>query len=392
MMIERQATKAAIRLAEQFPVIAITGPRQSGKTTLAKAAFPEKKYVTFDDRKMRNIAESAPEDFLKAFPNGAIIDEAQKVPDIFDAIKLVVDKEKYTPGKFILTGSSQFRLKENITDSLAGRIGLINLLPFSIEELKNAGLLSDEPYDYAFGGFYPPLYDSERNYLGSDWFENYIDTYLDLDVKEWINPSNIRQFRKLLQLCAATSGQTVNYEWYSNRLDVSAVTVKSWLSILEASFIIHFLEPDYNNFTKSITKTPKLYFVDTGLMCHLLRLEAKEELLIDDHKGAVVETMAVAELMKSRLNNGRKANLTFFRNKNGLEVDVIADWKEALAIEIKSSSNADNRFSSGLKKYLALHETSPKGCIFYLGDLTCKISDINYISWKDWGTAEAFLK
>ena len=227
MMIERHATKTAKRLAEQFPVIGITGPRQSGKTTLAKAAFPEKKYVTFDDKKMRTIAESAPDDFLKAFPDGAIIDEAQKVPEIFDAIKLVVDNEKYTPGKFILTGSSQFRLKENISDSLAGRIGLINLLPLSIEELKSADLLSDEPYDYVFGGFYPPLYDSERSYLKPDWFENYIDTYLDLDVKEQINPSNVSQFKKLLQLCAANSGQTVNYEWFSNKLDVSAVTVKS---------------------------------------------------------------------------------------------------------------------------------------------------------------------
>ena len=189
-MIRRDAFDTVVRLAGQFPVVAITGPRQSGKTTLAKMVFPEKKYVSFDDRNMRELAISNPLDFLKAFPDGAIMDEAQKVPELFDAIKLVVDKEKYSPGKYILTGSSQFRLKENISDSLAGRIGLIKLLPLSINELKREGILSDDPYDYVFNGFYPPLYDSEKQFIRDDWFENYIDTYMDLDVKDQINPTN----------------------------------------------------------------------------------------------------------------------------------------------------------------------------------------------------------
>lgn len=383
-MIKRAALNTALRLAEQFPVVAVTGPRQSGKTTLAKAAFPKKKYVTFDDKNMRELAKSNPHDFLRAFPDGVIIDEAQKVPEIFDAIKLTVDSEEHSPGKYILTGSSQFRLKENISDSLAGRIGLVNLLPLSIEELNTEGLLSDDPYDFVFGGFYPPLYDKEKKYSRDDWFENYIETYLDMDVKDQINPSNVSSFRKFLQICATRSGQMVNYEGLSGTLGVSAVTVKSWLSVLEASYIIRFIEPDTNNLGKSVVKTPKLYFVDPGLMCYLLRLDTKEELLLDDHKGAAVETMAVSELLKKQFNNGRKPNLTFFRDKNGFEVDIIADWKRTFAIEVKSRSETEKNLSSNVKKYTDLRSET-EGKIFYLGDLTCSINNIQYVSWKDWG-------
>ena len=384
-MIKRDALGTVIRLAGQFPVIAITGPRQSGKTTLARMAFPEKRYVSLDDKKMRELASSNPGDFLRAFPEGVIIDEAQKVPDIFDAIKLVVDNGAYSPGKYILTGSSQFRLKENISDSLAGRIGLVKLLPFSIQELRSAGLLSDDAYDHVFNGFYPPLYDEQKHFLRNDWFENYIDTYLDMDVKDQINPTNVNSFRKLLQLCATRSGQIVNYDDLSRSIGVSAVTVKSWLSILEASYIIHFLEADSNNLGKTIIKTPKLYFVDPGLMCYLLRLESKEELLLSDHKGAAVETMAVSELLKQRLNLGVKSNLTYFRDKNGFEVDMIADWKHTFAIEVKSSSEAEKKMSSSVKKYIELRNGDPNGRVYYLGDLTCDINGIRYVCWKDWG-------
>lgn len=384
-MIRRTAYDAAIRLAGQFPVVAITGPRQSGKTTLAKAVFPQKQYISLDDKNLRELAGSNPGDFLNAFPNGVIIDEAQKVPELFDAIKLAVDSNKYEPGKYILTGSSQFRLKANISDSLAGRIGMIKLLPFSIEELDRAGQLSPDVYDLVFNGSYPPLYDKEKHFIRDDWFENYIDTYLDLDVKDQINPSNVSAFRKLIQLCAARSGQLINYEDLSRSIGVSAVTIKSWLSILEASFIIHFLEPDSNNLGKSVVKTPKLYFVDSGLMCYLLRLDSKEELLLDEHKGAAVETMAVSELLKKRFNEGKKSNLTFYRDKNGFEVDAIADWKHTFAIEVKSNSSTEKKLSSNVKKYMELRSERTIGRVFYTGDLTCTVNGIQYVSWKDWG-------
>ena len=384
-MIKRKAYDIVMRLAGQFPVIAITGPRQSGKTTLAKMAFPDKPYVSFDDKNMRELAASNPGDFLKAFPGGAVIDEAQKVPELFDAIKLAVDTREYIPGKYILTGSSQFRLKENISDSLAGRVGLIKLLPFSIQELNKAGLLSADAYDLVFNGFYPPLYDKEKRFIRDDWFENYIDTYMDMDVKDQINPSNINAFRKLIQLCATRSGQLINYDDLSRSVGVSAVTVKSWLSILEASYIIHFLEPDSNNLGRSIVKTPKLYFVDPGLMCYLLRLDSKEELLLDIHKGASVDTMAVSELLKKRYNEGKKSSLTFFRDKNGFEVDTIADWKHTFAIEVKSNSDTEKKMASNVKKYIELKGDDTHGMIYYLGDLTCDINGVQYVSWKDWG-------
>ena len=385
MNVSRKAKDALLRLAGQFPVVGITGPRQSGKTTLAQMTFPDKKYVSLDDKELRTLAASNPKDFLEAFPDGVIIDEAQKVPEIFDAVKLFVDSHKYEPGKYILTGSSQFKLKENMTDSLAGRAAFLQLLPFSLGELKDAKLIPQSPYDLIFKGFYPPLYDSEKHFIPDDWFESYIDTYLDLDVKEHITATNISTFKKFIQICALYSGQLLSMESISKNLGVSAPTVKQWLSILESSFIIHLLEPDLNNLGRSIVKTPKLYFTDTGLLCHLLRLNSKEELLLSPHKGAVVESFAVAELLKSRCNICKKPELSFFRDSKGFEVDTIADWKHTYAIEIKSNSDTEQKLSANTRKYVSLRsDTKCKGVVFYLGDITCTINGIKYVSWHDW--------
>ena len=385
-MIERIAKEALLRLAAQFPVVGVTGPRQSGKTTLAKAAFPHKKYVSFDDRTMRELAASNPRDFIAAFPDGAIIDEAQKVPDIFDAIKLHVDSTRALPGKYIVTGSSQFRLRANMTDSMAGRAAFLRLLPFSVKELKTADVLSDNPYDIIFNGQYPPLYDKEKHFIPDDWYESYIDTYLDLDVRDQINPGNLSTFKKFIQICALRSGQLLSMDSIARDVGVSAPTIKSWLSILETSFIIHFLEPDTNNLGKNIVKTPKLYFVDSGLLCHLLRLESKEELLLSRYKGAVVETFAIAELLKQRLNQGKKANLTFFRDDRGFEVDTIADWKHTFAIEIKSTNAPEHKLAANTKKYLEIRQDpNARNAVFYLGDISMNINGTSYVSWKDWG-------
>ena len=385
MNVSRKAKDALLRLAGQFPVVVITGPRQSGKTTLAQMTFPDKKYVSLDDKELRTLAASNPKDFLAAFPDGVIIDEAQKVPEIFDAVKLFVDSHKHEPGKYILTGSSQFKLKENMTDSLAGRAAFLQLLPFSLGELKDAKLIPQSPYDLVFKGFYPPLYDNEKHFIPDDWFESYIDTYLDLDVKEHITATNISTFKKFIQICALYSGQLLSMESISKNLGVSAPTVKQWLSILESSFIIHLLEPDLNNLGRSIVKTPKLYFTDTGLLCHLLRLNSKEELLLSPHKGAVVESFAVAELLKSRYNLGKKPELSFFRDSKGFEVDTIADWKHTYAIEIKSNSDTEQKLSANTRKYVSLRsDTKCQGAVFYLGDITCTINGIKYMSWHDW--------
>lgn len=385
-MIERTAKEALLRLASQFPVVGVTGPRQSGKSTLTQAAFPDKRYVTFDDKNMRELAASNPSDFILAFPDGAIIDEAQKVPEIFDAIKLHVDRGTYTPGKFILTGSSQFRLRTNMTDSLAGRAAFLKLLPFSVKELKDAGRLPESAYDLIFKGQYPPLHDENKHFIPDDWYESYIDTYLDLDVRDQINPSNLSTFKKFIQICALYSGQLLSMDSISRDVGVSSPTIKSWLSILEASFIIHFLEPDTNNLGKNIVKTPKLYFVDSGFLCHLLRLNEKEDLLLSRHKGAAVETFAVSELLKARMNQGKKANLTFFRDSKGFEVDTIADWSRTFAIEIKSSSEPEDKLSANTKKYLhMLQDEDARNAVFYLGDFSMEINHTAYVSWRDWG-------
>jgi predicted AAA+ superfamily ATPase len=384
-MINRTAKEALLRLASQFPVIGITGPRQSGKSTLTKAVFPNKRYVTFDDRTMRELAISNPSDFIAAFPDGAIIDEAQKVPEIFDALKMHVDNSEFTPGKYILTGSSQFRLKQNMTDSMAGRVTFLKLLPFSVKELNDEGVLSDNPYDIIFGGQYPPLHDPEKHFIPEDWYESYIDTYLDLDVRDQINADNLSTFKKFIQVCAIYSGQLLSMDSIARDVGVSAPTIKKWLSILETSFIIHFLEPDTNNLGKSIVKTPKLYFVDSGLLCHLLRLDSKEELLLSRHKGAVVETFAVAELLKQRMNQGKKPNLSFFRDSKGFEVDTIADWKHTFAIEIKSANAPEAKLSANTKKYLELRkDDNARNAVFYLGYVSMTINGTSYVAWKDW--------
>ena len=386
-MIHRTAQDALLRLAGQFPVIGVTGPRQSGKSTLTKAAFPNKRYVTFDDKNMRELAKANPSDFISAFPDGVIIDEAQKVPEIFDALKMHVDNTEYTPGKFILTGSSQFRLRQNMTDSMAGRAAFLKLLPFSAKELVDAGVCPQNPYDVIFGGQYPPLYDPEKHFNPDDWYENYIDTYLDLDVKDQINPDNLSTFKKFIQICAVYSGQLLSMDSIAREVGVSAPTIKTWLSILETSFIIHFLEPDTNNLGKSIVKTPKLYFVDSGLLCHLLRLESKEELLLSRHKGGAVETFAVSELLKYRMNQGKKPNMTFFRDKKGFEVDTIADWKHTFAIEIKSSNAPEAKLSANTKKYLEMrNDENARNAVFYLGDISMTINGTNYVSWKEWSS------
>lgn len=384
-MINRIAANALKRLASQFPVVGITGPRQSGKSTLAKMTFPNKQYLSFDDKTLREIASSNPKDFLLAFPDGAIIDEAQKVPEIFDAVKYYVDSEKSEPGKYILTGSSQFKLKENMSDSLAGRVAFLKLLPFTIEELKSNKILAKNPYEAMIKGNYPPLHDVRRNFIPEDWFENYIETYLDLDVKEHINISNLSLFKKFIQICATLSGQMLSMDSISRNLGVSAPTVKLWLSILESSYIIHFLEPDFNNLGKSLVKTPKMYFIDTGLLCYLLRINSVEQLILSPHKGAVVETFAISELLKYRTNLAKKPNLSFYRDLKGFEVDTIADWDHSFAIEIKSSSETEQKLSANTRKYLTLrNDENAKGAIFYLGDISCTVNGISYVSWKDW--------
>ena len=384
-MIKREAQNTLIRLAKQFPVVAITGPRQSGKTTLAKMTFPEKKYITFDDPQSRSIAKGNPHDFLLAFPEGAIFDEAQKVPEIFDAIKIIVDENTSEVGKYILTGSSQFRLKENISDSLAGRIGLVNLLPLSINELKNENILPKNIYDLILKGTYPTIYDNNRNVNINDWYSNYVETYINIDVKDNINAKNLATFKKFIKACAHYNGQIINLNDISNKLGISSSTLNNWLSILTSSYIVHLVQPETNNMIKSLVKKPKLYFVDPGLLCYLLNIKNIEELILSEYKGHIIEAVAMSEIFKYSYNNGAQPNVTFLRTKNGYEVDAIARLEENYAIEVKSNVNTHKKDASNVNKLNNITNNEFIGCVFYTGDFTVAANDITFVSWTNWG-------
>lgn len=384
-MIKREAQNTLIRLAKQFPVVAITGPRQSGKTTLAKMTFPEKKYITFDDPQSRSIAKGNPRDFLLAFPEGAIFDEAQKVPEIFDAIKIIVDENTSEVGKYILTGSSQFRLKENISDSLAGRIGLVNLLPLSINELKNENILPKNIYDLILKGTYPTIYDNKRDVNINDWYSNYVETYINIDVKDNINAKNLTTFKKFIKACAHYNGQIINLNDISNKLGISSSTLNNWLSILTSSYIVHLVQPETNNMIKSLVKKPKLYFVDPGLLCYLLNIKNIEELILSEYKGHIIESIAISEIFKYSYNNGTQPNVTFLRTKNGYEVDAIARLEENYAIEVKSNVNTHKKNASNVNKLNNITNNEFIGYVFYTGDFTVAANDITFVSWTNWG-------
>lgn len=384
-MIIRQAAETLRKMASQFPAVGIIGPRQSGKTTLAKMTFPEKEYVSFDDADVYAAALKSPQDFLLAFPDGAIIDEAQKLPAIFDAVKFNIDGSKYQPGKFILTGSSKFKLHVNMSDSLAGRAAFLRLLPLSIAELRQANLLPEVVFDLILRGQYAPMYDVEKHFDSRFWYSAYIDTYIDLDVKHQINQSNVSVFRKFLQICAQYSGGLLSMNSLSKDAGVSVPTVKNWLSILEDSYVIHLLESNYSNLGKRLTKTPKLYFCDTGLLCHLLRIYDRKKLLLGDRKGALVETLAISELLKQGYNRGVKPNLSFYRDVDGFEIDAIVEETENYAVEIKSVTNDVTKLTKNIQKYIELRKGDAKGMVYYLGDVTTKSDDVSFVSWRDWG-------
>jgi predicted AAA+ superfamily ATPase len=382
-MIYRDAMGTIERQAKGFPVIAIIGPRQSGKTTLAKLAFPKKPFVSFDDEQMRAVATENPQDFLLAFPDGCIIDEAQRVPKIFNAVKYYVDKAPSIMGLYILTGSNRFSLKHGITESLAGRVAYINLLPFSVGELSNAGILTDDPFRMMVKGQYPPLYD--RDVDPQDWYQAYIETYLERDVGSLVNPGNKLAFKKFISLCAHRSGQLLVLSALAKECEVSIPTISSWLSILESSFIVYLMEPFFSNLGKRLTKTPKLFFLDSGLLCHLLRIHTREELILSQYKGHVTETFAIYELLKERFNQGRPPELSFYRDKNGLEVDAIAQWNTKVAIEVKSSTRPNAEFQKNLMKFVKLDEKNTyETKVFYLGDRLFTINGTDYVPWQKW--------
>lgn len=380
-MIKRTAHDTIMRLAKGFPVIAITGPRQSGKTTLAKSTFPNKPYLTLEDPDTRLIAEGDPRGLLSRYPDGLIIDEAQRVPQLFSYLQGVVD-EQLAPGKYVLTGSQQFGLMTGITQSLAGRVGMVQLLPLAMDELESARLLPDNADALMLRGMYPPLYD--RDLLPDDWFPAYINTYVERDVRQLVNVHDLSRFQRFIRMCAARTGQLLNLSSLASDCGITHNTATAWISVLEASYIIFLLRPHFANFNKRLVKTPKLYFHDTGLASWLMGIRSVDQLSFHAQRGALFENLIVSEFLKARYNAGRQADLYFWRDSRGLEVDLLADHGATLQpIEIKSGQTIAADFMKSLLRWCELSGTGAQTALMvYGGDKEFVSGGITIIPWR----------
>lgn len=380
-MIPREAEATLRRLAEGYPVLAITGPRQSGKTTLARAVFASHAYVSLENPEQREFAQTDPRGFLARRAEGVVIDEAQRCPDLFAWLQGVVDEEP-RPGRIVLTGSSQFGLLSGITQSLAGRVALLSLLPFTSAELSGAGLLPAALDEVLFTGSYPAIFD--RRLEPGGWYGNYVQTYLERDVRQLIDVRDLSQFQRFLRLCAGRTGQLLNLSALGDEAGVSHNTARDWISVLEASYVVHRLPPYHRNFNKRLVKTPKLYFLDSGLAAWLLGIETPAQLATHPLRGALFETWVVSELLKRRLNTGRPSNLSFWRDRSGHEVDVVLEaGGEPVPLEIKSGATITRDALRGLDQWRQITGLAGDACLVYGGGETQTRGDVRIVPWTE---------
>ncbi|MFA5857543.1 MAG: ATP-binding protein [Elusimicrobiota bacterium] len=369
-------------LSTKFPVITVTGPRQSGKTTLVKKVFPKHDYVSLEDYDNRDFAAQDPRGFLKTYGTGVIIDEIQRVPRLFSYIQTVVDT-KNKPGMFILTGSQNFLLTENVSQTLAGRVAILKLLPLSINELSDAKYTLANPEKYVFKGFYPRIYD--KNISPRDWYPNYIHTYLERDIRLIKNISNLSTFQNFIRLCAGRTGQILNLSSLGNDCGITHNTAKDWLSILESSYLVFLLKPYHNNFNKRLVKMPKLYFYDTGLACSLLGIQTVKQLETHYFRGSLFESFVISEIMKNRLNLGLEPNCYYWRDKVGNEIDCIIEHPQSLVqVEIKAGKTIASDFLKGLKYWQKIagdKNTNPY--LIYSGEKAITRESVKILSWKE---------
>ena len=379
-MIDRNAKETVLRLCKGFPIVVVTGPRQSGKTTLVRSVFPDKPYVSLEDLDVRSFAENDPRSFLAGYPDGAIFDEVQRCPDLFSYLQSIVD-DKRQMGRYILTGSPQFGLLSGVTQSLAGRVGMVQLLPFSHGELMSAGLAASSPEEVIYTGSYPPLYD--RELAPADWYPGYVSTYLERDLRQLIQVRNLSLFQLFLRMCAARTGQLLNLSSVANDCGITHNTAKAWISVLEASYILFLLQPHHKNFNKRLIKAPKLYFYDTGLAAWLLGIQSQDQIVTHSLRGALFETWVVSELVKGRFNRGLHSNLYFWRDSAGNEIDVLVEHGEyLLPVEIKSGRTITADYFSGLNKWLVLAgNSSGRARLVYAGDDEQQRSSCLVVPW-----------
>lgn len=375
---------AAIIKAQQtkFPILAVTGPRQSGKTTLLKELFSDYRYVTLEDPNMRAFASEDPIGFLSQYDQRVIFDEAQRVPALFSYIQSRVD-ESGMMGQFILSGSQNFQLLNSITQTLAGRVALFKLLPFDFTELKANDLLADSYTQASIKGFYPAIYD--RDIDPKVFYANYIQTYIEKDVTELLNIRDLKVFRTFLKLCAGRAGQLVNFSALANECDISHVTAKAWISILESSYIIFLLQPYYQNFNKRLVKSPKLYFYDTGLLTHLLGIRDADELAENRLKGNVFENLILAEYQKKNHHLYLHEDYYFWQDSNAHEVDLLMKKGQGFSIvEIKATQTVTSELFKEMDRFEQISDAvEVTKTLIYGGAEDEKRTKYNVLSWKN---------
>ncbi|HFQ80988.1 MAG TPA: ATP-binding protein [Desulfobacterales bacterium] len=381
-MIKRKAHQILLELARGFYVVAVTGPRQSGKTTLVRDVFSDKQYVSLEDPDERDFAEQDPRRFLQRFPQGAILDEVQRCPELFSYLQSRVDADRQS-GQFILTGSQQFGLLKEITQSLAGRVGLVELLPFTLQELQEADCAPRTVDQLLFQGLYPPVYD--RKLQPAIWYKSYVQTYVERDVRLITNIKDLSTFQRFIRMCAARVGQLLNLSNLANECGITHNTAKSWISILESSYLVFLLKPHYKNFNKRLVKTPKLYFHDTGLAAWLLNIHDEAQLSIHPARGPLFENWVVSEYLKKRFNQGQNSNLYFWRDNTGNEVDIIIDQGDKLIpIEVKSGQTLSRDSYKGLFKWLKLAgDDAGPPILIYGGDRGYDRAGITVMPWSN---------
>lgn len=358
-----------------FPIVGITGPRQSGKSTLLQNLLKDYTYISFDDIQIRNFFIEDPIGFMEQYGNKVIFDEVQKAPEIFDMLKIAVDKNrKY--GRFIVTGSSQFKFIRHVTESLAGRIGLLSLLPFQLSEIPESLKKTS-----IYMGAYPEVVMRKYRSVKS-WYSSYIDTYVNKDLRYISNIGNLRDFQRFLHLLAINTAQILNFSAYANDLGVSVPTIKSWVSVLEASYIVFLLPSYHKNYGKRIIKSPKVYFYDTGLVSYLTAVETQEQFTKGPMCGAIFENYIVAEIMKNHLHRKTDVELFYYRTSSGDEIDLIVDYKKRKdLIEIKHSSTSKTSMFETMKKIITADDN---GYLLYNGKEFPYAKNIKAINYQDY--------
>lgn len=378
MYVQRHIAPYLKKIIKQFPILSLTGPRQSGKTTLLKNIFPKYQYFNLERIDYREMILSDPMGFLKTNGPGIIFDEAQNVPELFSYIQVISD-ERNTPGQYILSGSQSFLMNEHISQSLAGRAHISHLFPFDIRELPHSGLDINKTI---WNGFYPRLYDAGISPL--DFYPSYLQTYIERDIRSLKAIENLNTFSRFLGLCAGRIGQVLNLSSLANDTGITVNTAKAWLSLLESSFIIFQLQPYHKNYSKRLIKSPKIYFYDTGIACSLLRLTSPDMIRTHYLYGSLFENLVISEIVKSHHHSGKRPSVYYWRESNGTEIDCIIEKgnNEIVALEIKGGETFNKDYLKNFKNFPQNNDKVHEKLI-YAGDRSFNISDVQLIGWNN---------